>query len=87
MAVRWHAPATWPGRAGKSGVWWRLTGSTKKGATGDPPATPYGPHPHGVDEAAGGADSSPHENEPTGERKDAADENAREGRKPKPGGE
>ena len=30
------------------------------------PATPYGPQPHGVDEAAGGADSSPHETEQTG---------------------
>jgi hypothetical protein len=34
------------------------------------PASPYGPHPHGVDEAAGGADSSPHESEPTGEREE-----------------
>ena len=58
----------------------------KKGGDATP-ASPYGPHPHGVDEAAGGADSSPYENEPTGERKEVADENAREGRKPKPGGE
>ena len=34
------------------------------------PATPYGPHPFGVDEAAGGADSSPHETEPTAEPPD-----------------
>ncbi len=61
--------------------------STKKGTDGDPPATPYGPHPRGVDEAAGGADSSPYETEPTGERKDVADENARAGRKPQPGGD
>ena len=27
----------------------------------DGTATPYGPQPHGVDEAAGGADSSPNE--------------------------
>ena len=37
--------------------------------------TPYGPHPNGVDEAAGGADSSPFENESAGEQRDvAADE-------------
>jgi hypothetical protein len=30
------------------------------------PATPYGPHPRGVDAAAGGADSSPLDTEPTG---------------------
>jgi hypothetical protein len=43
-------------------------------ATDDTPAGPYGPHPRGVDEAAGGADSSPFENEPTGERVEKADE-------------
>lgn len=32
-----------------------------------PLSTPYGPHYKGVDEAAGGADSSPHETEPPGE--------------------
>lgn len=32
-----------------------------------PLSTPYGPHFTGVDEAAGGADSSPRENEPSGE--------------------
>ena len=36
--------------------------------------SPYGPFPHGVDESAGGADSSPFENEPTEERKDAAED-------------
>lgn len=42
--------------------------------TGRPLGTPYGPHPHGVDEAAGGADSSPLDTEPTGDRaKTAAD--------------
>lgn len=30
--------------------------------------SPYGPHPQGEDEAAGGADSSPLETEPTGNR-------------------
>ena len=33
------------------------------------PATPYGPHPRGTDAAAGGADSSPLDNEPTGEER------------------
>lgn len=36
--------------------------------------SPYGPFPHGVDESAGGADSSPFENEPTEERKETADD-------------
>ena len=40
-----------------------------------PLSTPYGPHYKGVDEAAGGADSSPRETEPTGEaREKAADQ-------------
>lgn len=43
--------------------------SKKKGEPGDPPASPYGPQPHGADEAAGGADSSPYDNEPTGEER------------------
>jgi hypothetical protein len=34
--------------------------------------TPYGPQHGHVDEAAGGADSSPYETDPTGERRDAA---------------
>jgi hypothetical protein len=38
----------------------------------DPVSNPYGPHPNGVDAAAGGADSSPFENEPTGNREDVA---------------
>ena len=39
-----------------------------------PLSTPPGPHYQGVDEAAGGADSSPLETEPTDEpRKQAAD--------------
>ncbi|AWM37994.1 hypothetical protein GobsT_39310 [Gemmata obscuriglobus] len=52
----------------------------KKGEPGDPPTSPYGPHPHGVDEAAGGADSSPYDNEPTGDRQRRADEDRRAGR-------
>lgn len=32
------------------------------------PSSPYGPQPHGVDQAAGGADSSPHEAESSVER-------------------
>lgn len=39
----------------------------------DPVTTPYGPHHGQVDEAAGGADSSPFENEPSGRRLDAAE--------------
>ena len=40
----------------------------------EPESTPYGPHPRGVDEASGGADSSPLENVPSGEKASAADE-------------
>jgi hypothetical protein len=39
--------------------------------------TPYGPQHGHIDEAAGGADSSPHETEPAGERLDAARDPAR----------
>jgi hypothetical protein len=35
---------------------------------------PYGPHPDGIDEAAGGADSSPFETIPAEEREQAARE-------------
>ncbi len=35
-----------------------------------PLSTPYGPQFRGVDEAAGGADSSPLDNEPTGEERE-----------------
>jgi hypothetical protein len=35
-----------------------------------PLSSPYGPQPKGVDEAAGGADSSPLETEPTGEQRE-----------------
>ena len=41
--------------------------------------SPYGPHPDGVDQAAGGADSSPLENVPTGERKQTAEEKKAKG--------
>ena len=44
-------------------------------------STPYGPHPHGVDETSGGADSSPFENLPSGEKAPAAEEYAEERRK------
>jgi hypothetical protein len=49
-------------------------------------STPYGPHYRGVDEAAGGADSSPLETEPTGEQREqtAANERAK-GRTPASG--
>jgi hypothetical protein len=44
--------------------------------------TPYGPHPKGVDEAAGGADSSPFETEASEVQRDAADEARRKGHTP-----
>ena len=51
-----------------------------------PVSTPYGPHPHGVDEASGGADSSPLENLPSGEKAPAAEEEQQAGRRgPTPG--
>jgi hypothetical protein len=37
-----------------------------------PPSSPYGPQRGQVDEAAGGADSSPYETQPSGEKADAA---------------
>jgi len=37
-----------------------------------PDSSPYGPQPHGIDVAAGGADSSPFENEPSGDKAEAA---------------
>jgi hypothetical protein len=44
--------------------------------------TPYGPHPKGVDEAAGGADSSPFETEPREVQRDAAEAAKRKGQTP-----
>ncbi|MDB5309252.1 MAG: hypothetical protein JWO38_3454 [Gemmataceae bacterium] len=38
----------------------------------DKPTSPYGPHRGRVDEAAGGADSSPYEATPSGEKADSA---------------
>ena len=35
-----------------------------------PPSSPYGPHPGHVDEASGGADSSPHETLSSDEREE-----------------
>jgi hypothetical protein len=46
------------------------------------PASPYGPQSRGVDEAAGGANSSPLETESTDSRRDRADEERRKGRDP-----
>jgi hypothetical protein len=46
------------------------------------PASPYGPHPRGVDEAAGGADSSPLDTESTDARREKAEEENRKGRDP-----
>jgi hypothetical protein len=37
-------------------------------------SSPYGPYPQGVDEASGGADSSPFETLPSGEKAPAAEE-------------
>jgi hypothetical protein len=37
-------------------------------------SSPYGPYPEGIDEASGGADSSPFENLPSGEKAPAAEE-------------
>lgn len=37
-------------------------------------STPYGPHPEGIDEASGGADSSPFETLASGEKAPAAEE-------------
>jgi hypothetical protein len=53
----------------------------------DPPeSTPHGPHPHGIDEASGGADSSPFENLPSGEQGPAAEREKQAGRRrPTPG--
>jgi hypothetical protein len=63
-----------------------------EGSPADPPSAPYGPHPHGVDEAAGGADSSPYETDSSGERQEIAEEsraeghNASKGRERRPSG-
>jgi hypothetical protein len=43
-------------------------------------SSPYGPHPEGVDEASGGADSSPFESLPSGEKGPAAEREKRAGR-------
>lgn len=45
-------------------------------------ASPYGPQPEQVDEAAGGADSTPFETQPSGEKAHAAEENGKEQGKP-----
>ena len=51
-----------------------------------PESTPYGPHPRGVDQASGGADSSPFEELPSGEKAAAAEQEKAAGRsEPKPG--
>ena len=49
-------------------------------------ASPYGPQPERVDEAAGGADSTPFENLPSGEKGPAAEREKQAGRlDPRPG--
>jgi len=45
----------------------------------NPPASPYGPQRR-TDDAAGGADSSPFETEPSGQKADAAERPAERGR-------
>ncbi len=40
----------------------------------DRPSSPYGPQHGQIDEAAGGADSSPYETSPSGEKVDAAED-------------
>jgi hypothetical protein len=50
-----------------------------------PESTPYGPHPHGIDESSGGADSSPFEELPSGEKLPAAEKEKASGRlEPRP---
>jgi hypothetical protein len=51
----------------------------------EPDSSPYGPQPDGVDEASGGADSSPFENRPSGEKGPAADKEKKKGRRPTSG--
>jgi hypothetical protein len=57
-----------------------------EGSSFDPPSTPYGPHPHGVDEAAGGADSSPYETASSGERQEIAEKDRAKGDNANKGG-
>jgi hypothetical protein len=45
---------------------------------------PRGPHRDGIDEAAGGADSSPLETEPSGSKEEAAQAPGRRGHGPDP---
>ena len=49
----------------------------------DVPTSPYGPQRDLADEAAGGADSSPYEATPSGEKADAAENQATTRRPPK----
>jgi hypothetical protein len=48
----------------------------------DPPAGPTGPNPRGVDEAAGGLDNSPYEDESSDSRRQKADADRAAGRVP-----
>ena len=48
-----------------------------------PNTSPYGPQHGHVDQAAGGADSSPFEDVPSGEQKEAAKKDERLGNRPK----
>jgi hypothetical protein len=50
-----------------------------------PDSSPYGPQHGHVDQAAGGADSSPFEDVPSGEKKEVAQEEERRGSQPTAG--
>jgi hypothetical protein len=54
----------------------------ENGKSREPEGSPYGPQPHGVDEASGGADSSPFENLPSGEKGPAAEKAKEQGKTP-----
>ena len=58
------------------------TDPEKEAAEGDDDTlgSPYGPFPHGADETAGGADSSPFEDEASEERKPQAESDEEAGR-------
>jgi hypothetical protein len=51
-----------------------------------PPGSPSGPQPRGTDEAAGGADSSPHETASSDERRAKTDARMSGDQKTTPGG-
>jgi hypothetical protein len=50
-----------------------------RGKPADQPPALYGPHPQGIDESSGGADSSPFENLLNGEKAIAAEKDKKAG--------